>query len=61
MAARRFSRSAAFLPEEKLAGRAVNAEAFLDQIRSKAFCGDGDEANGRVIGLDIGETDPAKD
>ncbi|EGE57421.1 hypothetical protein RHECNPAF_4310045 [Rhizobium etli CNPAF512] len=45
----------------KVAGDRRGAETILDQIRSKTFLGDGDEADGRPIRLNIGQANPAQD
>src|SRR5690606_28549812 len=51
----------AFLPTWKLSRAGRNAEGFLDQIRSEAFGGDGDETDGARVRLDIRQADAAQD
>ena len=48
-------------PAAKITGGFLSVEAFFDLIRSKPFFGDGDEANGSLVWLDIGQTDAAQD
>jgi len=49
----------ALLLRQDVAARSGEAESFLDQIRSKAFGGDGDKADRVLIGLNLGQADAA--